>query len=40
MRSGLSFKATHRDVVESDGSCVLREMAKEYALNSPLKLRL
>jgi hypothetical protein len=40
MRSGLSFKATHRDVVEPDGSYALREPAEEYALNSPLKLRL
>ena len=32
VKNELAFKADQRDVVESDGSYVLREMAKEYAL--------
>ena len=38
--SELGFKAVHHDVVESDGSCALREPAEKHAFKFPAKLRL
>ena len=32
MKNELGFKADHRDVIESDGSYVLRETAEGYAV--------
>jgi hypothetical protein len=40
VKNELGFKAAHRDVVESDGSYVLRETTEAYALNLPVKMRL
>jgi hypothetical protein len=35
LKNELGFKADHRDVIESDGSYVLREPAEAYALKFP-----
>ena len=40
VKSELGVRATHRDVVEADGSYALREPAEAYGLKSSLKMRL
>jgi hypothetical protein len=39
-KNELGFKAAHRDVVEADGSCALREPDEAYGLKFAVKVRL
>jgi putative transposase len=40
VKNELGFKADHRDVIESDGSYVLRQAAEGYALDFTVEMRL
>ena len=40
VKNELGFKAAHRDVIEADGSCALREPDEAYGLKFPVKVRL
>ena len=40
VKNELGFKADHRDVIESDGSYVLRSQRKPTRSNLPVEMRL